>query len=65
MTGNRIFQVTGLRFYYNQAGMLLEFSENLPQLSVKQLLIQWRLASLIFQGHAMFGVPKTKYKCCF
>ena len=47
-------------FYYNQADMLLEMSENLLELSVKQLVIQWRLASSIFWGQAMFGMWKTK-----
>ena len=51
-------------FYYNQAGMLLEKSENLLELSVKQLIIQSRLTSSIFLGQAMFGVWKTKCKCC-
>ena len=34
-------------FYNNQADMLLEMSENLLELSVKQLVIQWRLASSV------------------
>ena len=42
-------------FYYNQAEMLLEKSENLLELSVKQLVIQSRLVSSIFRGQAMFG----------
>ena len=40
--------------------MLLEKSENLLELSVKQLVIQSRLASSISQGQAIFGVRKTK-----
>ena len=51
-------------FYYNQAGKLLKKYENLIELSVKQLVIQSRLASSIFQDHVMFGVWKTKCKCC-
>ena len=47
-------------FYYNQAGMLLEKSENLLELFVKQLVIQSRLASSIFHGHAIIGVWKMK-----
>ena len=47
-------------FYYNQAGILQEKLENLLELSVKQLLIQSRLASWISLGQAMFGVLKTK-----
>ena len=45
---------------------LLEMSENLLELSVKQLVIQWRLASSIFWGQAMFGMWKTKcrFVCC-
>ena len=43
----------------NQAGKLLEKSENLLELSVKQLVIQSRLASLTFLGQAMFGVVKN------
>ena len=43
-------------FCYNQAGMLLEMSENLLEFSVKQLVIQSRLASPIFRGQFMFGV---------
>ena len=35
--------------------MLLEKSENLLELSVKELVIQSRLASSIFRGHTMFG----------
>ena len=38
--------------------MLLEKSENLFELSAKQLVIQSRLASSIFPGQAMFGVWK-------
>ena len=51
-------------FYYNQADMLLEKSENLFQLSVKQLVMQSRLAGLVFRGQAMYGMWKTKCKCC-
>ena len=36
--------------------MLLENSENVLELSVKQLVIESRLASSIFQGQAMFGM---------
>ena len=43
-------------FCYNQVGMLLEKSENLLELSVKQLVIQLRLASSISLGQAIFGV---------
>ena len=42
-------------FYYNQVDTMFEKSENLLELSVKQLVIQSRLASLIFLGQAMFG----------
>ena len=52
-------------FYNNQAYMPLEKSENLLEFSVKQLVIQSKLASSIFQGQAMFGMWKTKCKCCF
>ena len=45
--------------------MLLEKSENLIELSVKELVIQSRLASSIFWGHTMFGMWKTKFKCRF
>ena len=45
--------------------MLLEMSGNLLEISVKQLVIQSRLASLISRGNTMFGVWKTKCKCCF
>ena len=48
-------------FYYNQAGMLLENSENLLELFVKQLVIQLSLAKSIVLGQAMFGVCKTKW----
>ena len=41
-------------FYYYKAGMLLEESENILELSVTQLVIQSRLASLISLGQAMF-----------
>ena len=51
-------------FYYNQAGILLEKSENLLELSVKQLVIQSRLASSISLGQAMCDVWKTKCSCC-
>ena len=40
--------------------MLLEKSENLLKLSVKQLVIQSKLPSSISVGQAMFGVRKTK-----
>ena len=40
--------------------MLLEKSENLLELSVKQLVIQSSLASSIPLGQDMFGVLKTK-----
>ena len=40
--------------------MLLEKSENLLELSVKQLVIQSRLASSIPLGQDMFDVLKTK-----
>ena len=58
-------------FYYNQTRKLLEKSENLLELpvkqlliqsrlaSLKQLLIQSRLASLTFLGQAMFGAVKN------
>ena len=36
--------------------MPLEKSENLLEFSVKQLVIQSRLASSIFRGQAMFGM---------
>ena len=36
--------------------MLLEMSENLLEFSVKQLVIQSKLASPIFRGQVMFGV---------
>ena len=49
-------------FCYNQADMLLEKSENLLEFSVKQLIIQSRLASSIFRGQAIFGMWKTKCK---
>ena len=39
-----------------KTGMLLEKSENLLELSVKQLAIQSRLVSSITLGQAMFGV---------
>ena len=63
-------------FYYNQLGMLLEKSENLLELSVKQLLIQSSLTSLIFLGHTMFLMcekpkvfnfvcDKVRYFCIF
>ena len=45
--------------------MPLEKSENLLEFSVKQLVIQSRLASSIFRGQAMFGMWKTKCKCCY
>ena len=47
-----------------KTGMLLEKSENLLELSVKQLAIQSRLVSSITLGQAMFCVRKTKCKCC-
>ena len=47
-------------FYDNQVGMLLEKPENLLELSVKQLVIESRLASSISLGQAIFGVWKTK-----
>ena len=40
--------------------MLLEKSENLLELSVKQLVIQLSLVSSISLGQVMFGVRKTK-----
>ena len=40
--------------------MLLEKYENLLELSVKQFLMQSRLASPISLGQIMFGVSKTK-----
>ena len=46
-------------FYYNQAEMLLEKSENLLEISVKQLVIQSSLASSISLSHTKFGVWKT------
>ena len=46
-------------FYYNQTRKLLEKSENLLELPVKQLLMQSRLASLTFLGQDMFGVVKN------
>ena len=49
---------------YDQTEMLLEKSENLLQLSVKQLVIQSSLASSISPNQTMFGVWKTKYYCC-
>ena len=36
--------------------MLLEKSENLFQLSVKQLVMQSRLADSVFRGQAMYGM---------
>ena len=36
--------------------MLLEKSENLFQLSVKQLVMQSRLAGSVFRGQAMYGM---------
>ena len=50
-------------FYFNQAGTLLEKSENLLELSIKHLVIQWSLAVSISPGKAMFGMWKTNYKC--
>ena len=44
--------------------MLLEKSENLLELSVKQLVIQSRLASSIFRRQVMFAMWKTKRKYC-
>ena len=44
------------RFYYNQAGLLLEKSENVLELSVKQLVIQSSSVSSISLGPAMFCV---------
>ena len=46
--------------YYNQAGVLLEKYANLLELSIKQLVIQSRLASSISLGQTMCGVWKTK-----
>ena len=47
-------------FYYSQARILLEKSENLLELSVKHLVIQSNLASSISLDQAMFGMLKTK-----
>ena len=47
-------------FYYNQAGILLEKSENLLELSVKQLVIQSSLVKSISLGLTMFGVWKIR-----
>ena len=41
---------------YDQTDMLLENSENLLQLSVKQLVIQSSLASSTSPNQTMFGV---------
>ena len=46
--------------YYNQAGVVLEKYVNLLELSIKQLVIQSRLASSISLGQTMCGVWKTK-----
>ena len=51
-------------FYYNQAGMLLEKSGNLLELSVKQLVMQSSLGSSSSLSQTMFGVWKTKCWCC-
>ena len=40
--------------------MLLEKSENLLELSAKQLVIQSRWASSVFHGHAIIGAWKIK-----
>ena len=53
-------QLTGLRLILLQPEMLLEKSENLLGLSVKQLVIQSSLESLISLGQAVFGEWKTK-----
>ena len=47
-------------FDYNQAGMVLGKSENLLELSVKQLARQSRSTSLISLGQAMFSVGKNE-----
>ena len=47
-------------FCYNQAGMLLDKSENFLELFVKQLVIQSRLASWITLDQAMFVVWKSR-----
>ena len=47
-------------FYYSQARILLEKSENLLELSVKHLVIQSNLASSISLDQDMFGMLKTK-----
>ena len=47
-------------FYCNQGGTLLEKSENLLELSVKQLVIQSSLASSISLDQTIFAVLKTE-----
>ena len=47
-------------FCSNQSGMLLEKSENLLELSVKQLVIQTDLTSSVSLDQTKFGVWKTK-----
>ena len=47
---------------YSRAAMLLQKSESLLELSVKQLVIQSRVASSVFLSQDMFGVRKTKFK---
>ena len=47
-------------FYYNQAEMPLEKSEDLLELSAKQLVMELRLVSSISLGQAMFHVWKNK-----
>ena len=44
--------------------MLLEKSENVLELSTKQLVMQSRLASSVFRGQGMLGMWKAKSKCC-
>ena len=51
-------------FCYKQAGMLLEKYENLIELTVKQLIIQSSLTSLIFLGQTLvYGKPNVNVIC--
>ena len=52
-------------FYYNQAEMLLEKSENLLEWSVKQLLIKSSLASSISLSQTMFWCVKNQMLILF
>ena len=47
-------------FYYKQAGLLLEKSENVLELPVKQLVIQLGLISSVSKGQTIFSVCKSK-----